>query len=113
MFDLPLIDLATTERTGPGQWVSEGLATFGPVGTILTCLHTRSGAIPATVGFYITAAYWFTASTSLANPAVTLALTDTATGISSVIPFIAMQLLSALLATFVFTWLTRPTDMQR
>jgi glycerol uptake facilitator-like aquaporin len=109
MFENPLIDPSTTARTGTSQWISEFVATFGLVATILGCLKTRAEAIPYAVGLYITAAYWFTSSTSFANPAVTIArgFSDTFAGIdpSHVPAFIAMQLLAALVATLTFKWL--------
>lgn len=109
MFEHPLIDPSTTARTGPGQWAGEFVATFGLVGTILACLKARPQAVPMAVGLYITAAYWFTSSTSFANPAVTLArgLSNTFAGISPVhVPaFIAVQLIAAVLATGFFRWL--------
>ena len=102
MFDENLLQLATTERTGIGQWISEAVATFGLVLTILGALRVRPGAVPALVGLYITAAYWFTASTSFANPAVTLArsLTDSFSGVdpAHVPAFIGAQLVGAALA---------------
>ncbi len=109
MFDNPLIDPSTTVRTGIGQWVGEFLATFGLVGTILGCLKSRAEAIPYAVGLYITAAYWFTSSTSFANPAVTIArgFSNTFAGIQPVdiAAFVGVQLLAAYLATFFFKWL--------
>ncbi len=109
MFDNPLIDPSTTVRTGIGQWVGEFLATFGLVGTILGCLKSRSEAIPYAVGLYITAAYWFTSSTSFANPAVTIArgFSNTFAGIQPVdiAAFVGVQLLAAYIATFFFKWL--------
>ena len=83
MFDNLPIDPSTTVRTGIGQWVGEFVATFGLVGTILGCLKFRAEAIPYAAGLYITAAYWFTSSTSFANPAVTIArgFSDTFAGI--------------------------------
>src|SRR5215207_4782310 len=79
MFDLPFLELSAKVRTGPPQWFAEALATFGLILTISGTLRSRPEAVPFTVGLYITAAYWFTASTSFANPAVTLArsLTNT------------------------------------
>ncbi len=79
MFDLPLLQTGAKARSGVGQWVSEAIATAGLLSTILLALHHRSQAIPALVGSYITAAYWFTASTSFANPAVTIARAFTQT----------------------------------
>ncbi|MEO0486601.1 MAG: MIP/aquaporin family protein [Pseudomonadota bacterium] len=109
MFGLALIDLSTTQRSGVGQWAGECVATFGLVGTILACLKARADAVPMAVGLYITAAYWFTSSTSFANPAVTLArsLSDTFAGIApgDVLPFIAVQCGAAAFATWVFRWL--------
>ncbi len=109
MFENPLIDPSTHARTGTSQWISEFVATFGLVATILGCLKTRAEAIPYAVGLYITAAYWFTSSTSFANPAVTIArgFSDTFAGIdpSHVPAFIAVQLLSAVVATLTFKWL--------
>jgi len=84
MFELPLWQLSTTARTGTGQWLAEGVATFGLVLTIFGCVSQRPDTVPYAVGLYITAAYWFTASTSFANPAVTVArsLSDTFAGIA-------------------------------
>jgi len=83
MFDLPLLQMSVHKRAGPAQWFSEFVATFGLVLTIIGVGRSRAEAIPVAVGLYITAAYWFTASTSFANPAVTLAraLTDSFSGI--------------------------------
>jgi hypothetical protein len=96
MFELPLWQLSTTGRTGPGQWFAEAVATFGLGLTIFGCLARTPAAIPYAVGLYITAAYWFTASTSFANPAVTVAraLSDTFAGIApaSVLAFIVAEL---------------------
>jgi glycerol uptake facilitator-like aquaporin len=109
MFDNPLFDPSTTVRTGLGQWVGEFVATFGLVGTILGCLRFRAEAIPFAVGLYITAAYWFTSSTSFANPAVTIArgFSNTFAGIQpvDVAAFVGVQLLAACLATLFFKWL--------
>lgn len=114
MFDNPIIDPSTTVRTGVGQWVGEFVATFGLVGTILALLKNRAEAIPYAVGLYITAAYWFTSSTSFANPAVTIArgFSDTFAGINpaNVAAFIAVQLVASVLATFFFGWLLRGND---
>ncbi len=108
MFDNPLIDPSTTSRTGIGQWVGEFVATFGLVGTILCCLKARADFVPMAVGLYITAAYWFTSSTSFANPAVTIArgFSDTFAGINpaNVAAFVAVQLVAAILATLFFRW---------
>ena len=108
MFDNPLFDPSTTNRTGLGQWAGEFVATFGLVGTILTCLRVRPDFVPMAVGLYITAAYWFTSSTSFANPAVTIArgFSDTFAGINPahVFAFVAVQLVAAALATLFFGW---------
>jgi len=105
MFELPLIDFSEKIRSGTGQWVSEGVATFGLVFVILSVLHSRKEAVALSVGLYITAAYWFTASTSFANPAVTIArsFTNTFAGISPVdVPyFIIVQIAGALCALVV------------
>jgi glycerol uptake facilitator-like aquaporin len=84
MFDLPLLQASTTVRTGASQWFSEAVATFGLVMTIVGCVAKAPSAVPYAVGLYITSAYWFTASTSFANPAVTVAraLSDTFSGIA-------------------------------
>jgi glycerol uptake facilitator-like aquaporin len=96
-------------RTGPGQWFAEFVATFGLLLTIFGCAARTPAAIPYAVGLYITAAYWFTASTSFANPAVTIAraLSDTYAGIapSGVLAFIAAQLIGAVAATVLARWL--------
>lgn len=109
MFEHPLFDPSTTARHGIGQWAGEFVATFGLIGTILGCLKARPQAVPMAVGLYITAAYWFTSSTSFANPAVTIArgFSNTFAGIAfaDVLPFIAVQLLAAVLATWFFRWL--------
>lgn len=102
MFALPLIQPGLHARTGAAQWLSEAVATFGLLLTILLGLRHRAAAIPALVASYIFAAYWFTASTSFANPAVTLAraLTQTFAGIrpQDIAGFVAAQLLGAVLA---------------
>ena len=109
MFDNPLIDPSTTLRSGSGQWIGEFVATFGLVVTILGCLKTRPDAVPYAVGLFITAGYWFTSSTSFANPAVTIArgLTNTFSGIAPTnIPvFIVVQLLGSIVATLIFRWI--------
>ena len=109
MFDNPIVDPSTTDRTGLGQWAGEFVATFGLIGTILACVKARADAVPMAVGLYITAAYWFTSSTSFANPAVTIArgFSDTFAGINPthVIAFVGVQLVAAVLATFFFRWL--------
>ena len=109
MFENPLFDPSTHARTGTSQWISEFVATFGLVATILGCLKTRPESIPFAVGLYITAAYWFTSSTSFANPAVTIArgFSNTFAGIdpSHVPAFIVVQLVAAVVATLTFKWL--------
>lgn len=109
MFDLPIFQLSTKARSGIGQWTGEFVATFGLILTILLLLRHRPSAIPAGVALYITSAYWFTSSTSFANPAITLvrSLTDTFAGIA--LPdmplFIAAQIAGALMAVLVARWL--------
>jgi glycerol uptake facilitator-like aquaporin len=109
MFALPLLQFSTTARTGGPQWFAEFVAAFGLVVTILGAVRFKPDAVPTAVGLYITAAYWFTASTSFANPAVTIAraLTDTFAGISPahVIGFIVAQLLGAVVGAVVSGWL--------
>ena len=96
MFDLPVLQFSTKLRWGLGQWIAEAVAAFGLLMTIFGGIRFSASAVPALVGFYITAAYWFTASTSFANPAVTLArsLSNTFAGIAPgcVIPFVIAQL---------------------
>lgn len=84
MFDLPTLQLSVKARTGLGQWVSEAIATFGLIITIIGTVRHRPASVPASVALYITAAYWFTSSTSFANPAITVArsLSDTFAGIA-------------------------------
>lgn len=109
MFEAPLVMIADQARTGPAQWLSEGVATFGLLLTILVGARQRPTAIPALVAGYIVAAYWFTSSTSFANPAVAIAraLTDTFSGIRPIdVPaFVAAQLGGAILAMVVSQWL--------
>ena len=109
MFGEPLWQISTKLRDGWGQGLAEAIATFGLIGTILTTQRSRPEFTPTAVGLYITAAYWFTASTSFANPAVTLArsLTDSFAGIAlpSVPLFIASQIAGAVVALLVFGWL--------
>jgi glycerol uptake facilitator-like aquaporin len=108
MFDLPVWQLSTTVRTGPGQWLAEAIAAFGLLLTIFGCTANASAVTAYAVGLYITAAYWFTASTSFANPAVTLArsLSDTFAGIapSGVSAFIIAQLVGASAAAMLARW---------
>jgi glycerol uptake facilitator-like aquaporin len=109
MFQLPLLSLSRHVRSGPSQVFSEFVAAFGLLSVIWGCSRLRSSVVPFAVGSYITAAYWFTASTSFANPAVTLArsLTDTFSGIRPADApwFILAQIAGALAATFLFRWL--------
>ena len=111
MFELPLWQVSVTARTGPGQWLAEAVATFGLLLTILGCSARKPSAVPYAVGLYITSAYWFTASTSFANPAVTIArsLSDTFAGIAptGVVAFIAAQLTGMLAAVVLGRWLWR------
>jgi glycerol uptake facilitator-like aquaporin len=110
MFDLPLLQLSTHARWTMGQALGELIATFGLV-LVIHGTGRRVTVVPLTVAAYITAAYWFTSSTSFANPAVTIAraFTNTFTGIrlADVLPFIAAQLIGALLGTLLFTKLLR------
>jgi glycerol uptake facilitator-like aquaporin len=112
MFGEPVFALSRHARQGAGQLVSEFVATFGLLSVIWGCSRHREGAVPFAVASYITAAYWFTASTSFANPAVTLArsLTDTFAGIrpADVPGFVVAQLLGAAAATGLFRWLVVP-----
>lgn len=117
MFALPLLDASQHVRTGAGQWLAEGVATFGLVAVVIGGLRYRRVAVPWLVGLYITAAYWFTASTSFANPAVTIAraLTPTFSGIRPIdVPaFIAAQIAGALVAGAVGGWLWTPQKQRR
>jgi glycerol uptake facilitator-like aquaporin len=109
MFELPVWQYSVLSRTGTGQWLAEAIATFGLVLTIFGCVARAPSAVPFAVGLYITSAYWFTASTSFANPAVTVArsLSDTFAGIApaGVLAFIIAQLAGMLLAVAVAVWL--------
>ncbi len=109
MFDQDLIQISQTIRTGSPQWIAEIVATFGLVGIILGGIRFRADAVPWLVGLYITAAYWFTASTSFANPAVTIgrAISNTFAGINpgDVPGFILAQIVGAILAVALFGWL--------
>ena len=113
MFDDPLFFASQHARTGAAQWWSEFVATFGLIAVIIGCSRSRPAVTPFAVAAYITAAYWFTSSTSFANPAVTLArsATDTFAGIrpGDAPGFIAAQLLGAAAATLLFCWLYRTT----
>jgi len=111
MFEVPLWQLSTTVRVGPGQWLAEAIAAFGLLLTIFSCLAHAPGAVAYAVGLYITAAYWFTASISFANPAVTIArsFSDTFAGIApaGVLAFIIAQLVGASAAVVLAAWLWR------
>ena len=111
MFELQVWQFSITVRTGPGQWLAEAVATFGLLLTVFGCVSRQPDSVPYAVGLYITAAYWFTASTSFANPAVTIArsLSDTFAGIapSGVAAFIVSQLAGMLAAVILSRWLWR------
>jgi glycerol uptake facilitator-like aquaporin len=111
MFALPLLDASLKVRTGGAQWLAEAVAAFGLIATILAGIRFERTAVPWLVGLYITAAYWFTASTSFANPAVAIArsLTNTFSGIRPVdLPgFIVAELCGAVAAMVLMTWLLR------
>jgi glycerol uptake facilitator-like aquaporin len=114
MFDVPVIQESLRVRTGGAQWFSEGVATFGLVLTILGCVRYRPKSVAMAVGLYITAAYWFTASTSFANPAVTIgrAFTDSFSGIrpADMPAFVGAQLLGAVVAVLVAGYVFRRSD---
>lgn len=109
MFDLPILQLSTKARAGGGQWLGEVIATFGLILTILGTVRHRPNAVAASVALYITAAYWFTSSTSFANPAITIvrSLSDTFAGIAPVDApmFVIAQLVGAALAAVTANWL--------
>jgi glycerol uptake facilitator-like aquaporin len=109
MFAAPVFEVSTKARDGFGQYLSEAVATFGLVGTILGVGRFRADTVPVAVGLYITAAYWFTASTAFANPAVTLArsLTNSFSGIApaGVFAFMISQALGAVAGALLFGWL--------
>jgi glycerol uptake facilitator-like aquaporin len=111
MFELPVWQLSMNVRSGTGQWLAEAIATFGLLLTIFGCISRRPDATAYAVGLYITAAYWFTSSTSFANPAVTIgrSLSDTFAGISprGVAAFIIAQLMGTLVAVALGRWLWR------
>jgi len=112
MFEEPIFQLGVKARTGPAQWLAEVVATFGLVAAILATARWRPHAVAYAVGLYITAAYWFTASTSFANPAVTIARSFTAT-FSGIAPtdapaFIVAQFAGAVFAAVLLGWLLRP-----
>lgn len=114
MFDLPALQLSVKARTGPGQWAGEAIATFGLILTILGTVRHRPAWVPATVALYIVAAYWFTSSTSFANPAITVArsLSDTFAGIAldHVPLFVLAQLIGAGCAALAARVLFDPAD---
>jgi glycerol uptake facilitator-like aquaporin len=109
MFSQRLLQLSTTIRTGPGQWLAELVATFGLIGAILCVAKSRPASVAYAVGLYISAAYWFTSSTSFANPAVTVAraLSDSFAGIdaANAPAFVIAQFAGALVALWFFGWL--------
>src|SRR6266481_4962721 len=111
MFALPLLDASLKMRTGGAQWLAEGVAAFGLIATILAGIRFNRPAVPVLVGLYITAAYWFTASTSFANPAVAIArsMTNSFSGIRPIdLPgFIAAELCGAVAALMLMSWLLR------
>ena len=111
MFELPIVQISENARAGPGQWLSEAIATFGLLAAILGTLRFRPDAVAYAVGLFISAGYWFTASTSFANPAVTIArsFTDTFTGIQPghAPAFILAELVGAVTAAVLFGWLLR------
>jgi glycerol uptake facilitator-like aquaporin len=117
MFGEPLFEASTHERSGAGQALGELVATFGLVAVIHVCVRSRADAVPYAVAAWISAAYWFTSSTSFANPAVTLAraATDTFSGIrpADVAPFLLAQLAGAAAATALFRWLLAGTRGDR
>ena len=111
MFSESIVMVGTNARTGIGQWVAEAVATFGLVATIVACVRTRPKVVPFAVGLFITAGYWFTSSTSFANPAVTFgrSFTDTFSGIRPIDApaFIVFQFAGAVIATVFCVWLFR------
>ena len=117
MFELAPLQFSETVRTGPAQWLAEVVATFGLVGAIFAGIRFRAEAVPWLVGLYITAAYWFTASTSFANPAVAIArsFTDTFAGIRPMdLPgFIGAEIVGSLLAVALFGWLLASTKTEK
>ncbi len=116
MFELPVWQFSLTARSGGGQWLAEGVATFGLLLTIFGCIARTPAAIPYAVGLYITSAYWFTASTSFANPAVAIArsLTDTFAGIRPIdLPgFIVAELAGAAIGMLLMRWLLGPAEVR-
>jgi glycerol uptake facilitator-like aquaporin len=116
MFELPTLQVSVKARTGLGQWAGEAIATFGLILTIIGTVRHRPLWVPASVALYITAAYWFTSSTSFANPAITVArsLSDSFAGIApaDVPPFVLAQLFGAAAAALVAGWLFAPAYRQ-
>jgi glycerol uptake facilitator-like aquaporin len=114
MFGLPVLEVSSASRTGGAQWFSEVIATFGLVALILAGMRFNKAAVPVLVGLYITAAYWFTASTSFANPAVAVArsVTSTFSGIRPIdVPaFIVAEMVGAVAAAAVMGWLLSDTS---
>lgn len=114
MFDLEIVQISQTVRTGGAQWFAEVVATFGLVATILAGIRFRAEAVPMLVGLYITAAYWFTASTSFANPAVAIgrAFSDTFAGIrpADLPGFITAEIVGSLIAVATMGWLLAPDE---
>lgn len=114
MFAMPFLDTSMKMRTGGAQWFAEGVAAFGLVATILGGIRFERASVPWLVGLYITAAYWFTASTSFANPAVAIArsLTNTFSGIrpQDLPGFIAAEISGAVIALLLMTWLLHATN---
>lgn len=114
MFDVPLWQVSTHVRTGPGQWLAEGVATFGLIMAVLGTNDRKPAEAGAVIALYIVAAYWFTASTSFANPAITVArsITDSFAGIApaNAMAFILAQLAGAFLAMIVGGWLFPPDE---
>jgi glycerol uptake facilitator-like aquaporin len=117
MFALPILELSTTARAEASLWLAEAVATFRLILTILGALRWKPEAVPAAVGLYIVSAYWFTASTSFANPAVTVArsLTDTFTGIhpEGVPAFVLAQLGGAVIASLLCQWLFEDASLRQ
>lgn len=117
MFAFPLIEVSLKIRTGGAQWFAEAVAAFGLIATILAGIQFQRHAVPWLVGLYITAAYWFTASTSFANPAVAIArsLTNTFSGIrpADLPAFIAAELFGAVAGLLLMSWLLRTSDVVR
>ncbi|MFZ5731358.1 MAG: aquaporin [Pseudomonadota bacterium] len=115
MFELPVLQVSATVRSGAGQWLAEAIAAFGLLLTIFGCRASLPASVPFAVGLYITSAYWFTASTSFANPAVTLAraLSDTFSGIApaGVPAFIVAQVIGAIAGVVVAGWMWRETPV--